>query len=213
MKDQLLRNLHLVLILYAGFMLYTQYEEHTAQIEKLTTEIETVKIKTDKAKKDLVKIEKFKEQVGNFKKRVEEINTQIDKVQKQLPTDVNDTVVQQMVGNVARDLRIVDPTPAPGKEQLNGFYFAKEYNFSGKGTFLQLLVLLEQLEKSERILNVKSLTFDKPDKFTRSRFQVLQAKVTLESYRYNSKFEQKSGIDEIQSDLKNKKINKKRPKK
>ena len=41
----------------------------------------------------------------------------------------------------ATKLKIKDPSPIPDKEMNNGFYFAKDYKFSGYGTFIQFLIL------------------------------------------------------------------------
>jgi hypothetical protein len=77
-----------------------------------------------------------------------------------------------------------------------GFYFAKDYKFTGTGTFLQFLILMEKLEvmaSNDRILNVKSLSLSVTDRLAendkKSRFQLLNFEAKIESFRYNPNYD------------------------
>lgn len=196
MKNSILKNLHLIIIIYAFWGFYNIYEEKTLLIETERNETPSLETKISNSKKKLKEINKFKENLKNSKERVTEVVKQIEKVQKQLPSDVNDAEVQELVGNIAKDLKIKNPSPSAGKETLNGFYFAKDYNFSGRGTFLQFLIFFENLSKAERILNVKELSFTYVKENIRSRFQVLEMAAIVESFRYNKKHKEK--VDEVE---------------
>lgn len=191
MKDFIIKNLHLLIIAYAGMGLYELYEQKTLQLEQEKQETPKYENKIRRAKRKLREINKFKQNLNVSRERVKEVVKQIEKVQKQLPTDVNDAEVQQLVGNIAKDLRMKNPSPSPGKEVLNGFYFAKDYQFSARGTFLQFLIFFENLSKAERILNVKKVRMAHIDKKLRSRFQVLEIQATVESFRYNKNYKEK----------------------
>ena len=132
------------------------------------------------------------------KERVKEVVKQIEKVQKQLPTDVNDTQVQSIIGDIANNLKIKDPSPTPEEETNNGFYFAKEYKFSAYGTFIQFLIFFENLEKTERILNIKSLKITFDQEKTRGRFPIVNLDTVIESFRYNQSYRERSGVEEIE---------------
>ena len=191
MKNTILKNLHTIIILYALWGFYNIYEEKMLQIEQEQQETPVLQSKIEKSKRKLKQIEKFKKNLEVSKERVKEVVKQIEKVQKQLPSDINDAAVQELVGNIAKDLKVKNPSPSAGKETLNGFYFAKDYNFSGRGTFLQFLIFFENLAKAERILNVKELTLNHVTEDIRSRFQVLDMKAIVESFRYNTKHVEK----------------------
>lgn len=202
MKDMLIKYIHFFVILYAVWSFSELFNQHEEKLANLNAELQGQQSLVAKTEVKLKKIAEFKKKVGNFKERVREITIQIEKVQKQLPADVNDTEVQQLVGGIAKDLKIKNPAPSPGKEEPNGFYFAKNYDFQASGTFLQFLILLEQLEKSERILNVKDFEFKKPESNERSRFQVLNAMITLESFRYNTNYKEDDGVKSIEQKFK-----------
>ena len=59
--------------------------------------------------------------------------------------------------------------------------------------------MFENLEKSERILNVKGFEIKDKNTVTRGRFKVLSVETNIESYRYNSNYKEKSGVEEIEN--------------
>lgn len=194
MKEFLIKNIHLFIFAYAAFGLYGIYEEKMLSLEQEKQQTPGFENKIKKAKKKLSEIDKFKKNLSTSKERVAEVVKQIEKIQKQLPADVNDAEVQELVGNIAKDLRIKDPAPSPSSETLNGFYFAKDYVFTGKGTFLQFLILFEKLAKAERILNVKKVVMAYDNNNLRSRFQVLQIEAIVESFRYNPNYKERVDV-------------------
>jgi len=198
-KEMLVKNIHWFLIAYTAMGLFTIYEEKTFALEQVKGQPETVRVKISKAKNKLKQIERFKKNLSKSKEKVKEVVKQIEKIQKQLPSDVNDTEVQSLIGDIAVGLKIRDPQPSPDQESNNGFYFTKEYKFNGTGTFLQFLIFFENLEKAERILNVKNFSLVADKSQMKSRFPILQLKTTIESYRYNTSYKEKSGVDEIES--------------
>ena len=123
-------------------------------------------------------------------------------MQKQLPTDVNDAKVQEMLGGIASKLKIKKPVQFPEAESNKGFYFAKEYTFKGRGTFLQSLIFFENLAKTERILNVKNVKISQSPEKDRGRFQIIEMETRVESFRYNEGHEEKSGVEEIEQQFK-----------
>jgi len=198
MKNMLIKNIHWLIILYSISGLHTMYEETELELENSRGRIPAIQSKITRSKNKIKRINKFKKNLTASKERVEVVVEQIEKVQKQLPADVNDAKVQELVGNIAKDLKIVEPSPTPGAEVMNGFYFTKEYNYSGKGTFLQHLIFFEKLNSAERILNVKNLKLTLSKDFKRSRFKILELSTTIESYRYNKNYKERSGVKEIE---------------
>ena len=202
MKEQLVKNFHWIIIAYASLGLYELYEEKNQQLLNSSQLAPPVVSKITRAKNEIKKIERFKKNLSKSKERVQEVVKQIEKVQKQLPTNVNDTEVQSLIGDIAQKLKIQDPSPEPGAEVNNGFYFTKEYKFKGVGTFLQALILFENLENAERILNVKSFELAVDSTKAKSRFPILNISTSVESYRYNNRYKEKSGVDEIENQFK-----------
>lgn len=203
MKNILIKYIHWVILLYAGNNLFTLYTEKSEALTQLESATEPMKVNIAREERKLKQIEEFKKNLEVTKNRVKEVVTEIEKVQKQLPEDLNAAVVQEMLSDLSTKLKIKNITQTPGNETMQGFYFVKEYNLRGIGTYLQSLILLENIEKSERILNVKSFEMSYSKEENRSRFPVLDVSLVLESYRYNKSYKEKSGVEEIENQFKN----------
>tara|TARA_Y100001936_G_C16007069_1_gene631385 strand:+ start:511 stop:1125 length:615 start_codon:yes stop_codon:yes gene_type:complete len=202
MKDTLVKNLHWFILAYAAQMLYFMYVEKDEQYQALIQQTPGIQGKIAREKRKLGQIEEFKKNLNQTKERVKEVVKQIEKVQKQLPTDVNDAKVQEMLGGIASKLKIKKPVQFPEAESNKGFYFAKEYTFKGRGTFLQSLIFFENLAKTERILNVKNVKISQSPEKDRGRFQIIEMETRVESFRYNEGHEEKSGVEEIEQQFK-----------
>lgn len=203
MKESLLGNFHWIIILFTAYNLFVLYEEKVLEIENAKALVSAEQRKIDVNEKKLAEIEKFKKNLEASKERVNEVIKQIEKVQKQLPTDVNDTQVQQLMGGISNDLKIKNPRAIPSTETPNGFYFQKEYEFHARGTFLQFLVFFENLSKAERILNVKELVMARNSEKKQGRYQVLDLMAKVESFRYNVNHRESDGLKEIEANYGN----------
>lgn len=199
MKELLIKNIHWLLIFYAANNIFMLYEEKSEQFENIIAQTPVLSAKIQKEKRKLVQIEDFKKNLSATKKRVTEVVKQIEKVQKQLPSDVNDAEVQKLLSNIGSKLRVQDEQQAPKNETNNGFYFAKEYEYKARGTFIQSLIFFENLEKAERILNVKSFQINRIQENVRSRFQIVDFKIVIESFRYNKNYRERDAVKEIEN--------------
>jgi Tfp pilus assembly protein PilO len=188
--EPLIKNLHYIILAYVGMNLFFAYEEHTEQVDQKTAYLTSIQAKRDKLKIKLNKIDKFKKNLAASEQRVQEVLGQIEKLQKQLPSDSNDAVVQNMLGSKGKELMMRNPKPEPGDEKNNGFYLSREYTFKAKSTFLQFLIFMENVGKSERILNVTNLSLKHSEDPDRSSQQILDVFTTIESYRYNKDFKE-----------------------
>ena len=202
MKDQIVKNLHWFIIAYVAWGIFGIYEEKMAMLENVKNAIPPIQTKIAQGKKKISEIETFKKNLTQSKERVEEVVKQIEKAQKQLPSDVNDTEVQELLGGIASGIRMKDPSPTPGKENNLGFYFAKEYEFKGVGTFIQHLIFFENLEKADRILNVKNVAMKLDESSIKSRFPIVMLQTLVESFRYNTAYREKSYVQDIEKQFK-----------
>lgn len=202
MKNLLVKNMHWLIIAYSLNGIFTMYTEKQEALDELVSRTPSIKAKMQREKRSLSQINEFKKNLSKTKERVKEVVKQIEKAQRQLPSDVNDAEVQEILGGFADKLKMKKPRQAPGVEANLGFYFAKEYDFQARGTFLQSLIFFESLAKSERILNVKRLSITHSKEQERSRFQIIDLQTTVESFRYNTNYKEKSGVEEIEKQFK-----------
>jgi Tfp pilus assembly protein PilO len=213
LKNNILKQLHLLLLIYFGYGFYVTFDEHETVMAQLNSKQNSIKSKIKKEKKKLKKLNKFRESLKQTKERVEGVAEQINKVQKQLPTNVNDTEVLEFLTSEARALNIRNPNMSPLKEDANGFYFTKNYEVKGSGTYLQFLILLEKISSSERLFNVSELLFEKDLNGQKGRFRTATMLAKLQSYRYNESHKEQSGIKEIEKQFNTKKKSKRNKRK
>lgn len=202
MKNKLLGNIHWIFFLMAAMNLFDLFEISSEKVETTKTSIDGLESKRIQQNRKLAQITKFKENLSQSKERVLEVVKQIEKVQKQLPTNVNDAEVASKVTEIAEELKFRDITITPKAEVANGFYFTKNYSFKSEGTFLQSIILFENLQKTERILNIKDFEVKQISENLRGKFKVLNVAIGIESYRYNNSYKEKSGVEEIENEFK-----------
>lgn len=202
MKNKILANFHIVFFFMAAMNLFELYEENTQKIESTENSIQSLEAKKIKQTRKLKQIETFKKNLSRSKERVIEVVKQIEKVQRQLPSDVNDAQVATKLSDLTKDLKFQNVNISPLKEENNGFYFTKKYSLKSEGTFLQSIILLENIQKQERILNVKNFEMKEIVENVRGRFKVLQLSTEIESYRYNTRYKEESGVQEIEKKFK-----------
>ena len=100
--------------------------------------------------------------------------------------------------SIADKLKIRDIRVNPSEETDKGFYYAKSYEIEATGTYLQFLLLLENLSDSERILNVKNIKIERNSSQSKGRYEIIKISAIIESYRYNPAYRESRGIEEIE---------------
>lgn len=187
------KYLHFIILAYCLMIGFEYQEEMSLKVNQVSEELLILEGKLERSERDLSKVKKFQENLEESKKRVNEVVAEIEKMQRQLPSDIQDTVVTGKLSDFANDLKMLNPSSAPKLEVDNKFYISKEYSFSAQATFLQVLIFFEKLEnlsKSDRILNVKRLKMiNAKNADPRSRFKILDFDTTVEAYRYNNAYD------------------------
>lgn len=187
--DKILGNIHWLIIIYAVYSYYGDYEQFEMQMQGLKGQKEAAEANVNRNKLKLKKIAKYRDDLDKYQKWVVEVTEQIDKLRKRLPSEINDGFMMQSIREKASEMNIISPLVQSGKDILNGFYIKKNYTLNGKGTFLQFLVFLENVDKFEQLLNVNTLELKAPDRDKqRGRFFIVDGMVELEAYRYNPSY-------------------------
>jgi Tfp pilus assembly protein PilO len=182
---KLLLNLDLIFLLVVALSYSGSFTEHTKKVSMLTSQQQSALEKEKKLKVQVEIALKFKENLEASKKRVEYVTEQIKTVQQQLPTVVADTEVLDFLAQNADSLNIRDLAQKALQEELIDFYYSKKFEFNAQGTFLQFLVFLEKLADAERIYNIQKMSLRRGSGKQKGRFEMVDFKAVIESYRYN----------------------------
>lgn len=185
-------KIHIFIFLYAAYTAWEMWEEHTVKIQSSNTQVESLRNKVKKLKRDKVQLKSFLEDIDKAKERIKVVEEEVIKLQRKLPSKIVDTENLSLIKSIGNSINIKNIFLAPGPEDNRGFYIAKKYDLTATGTYLQFLLLFEKLSTTEQLFNVVSIELNKSDVKRRGRYQLINAKLSIESYRYNPDYQEKS---------------------
>jgi len=189
MLEKFMGKVHIFIIAYALYTAWQSWTDVNLKLEESNSEFESLNIRVRKLKKEKRKIAKFLKDIEKAKKKMLLVEEEVKIIQKKLPAKIDDTENLGMIKKIALGLNIKNIFLAPGKEDNRGFYFAKKYDLTATGTYLQFLLLCEKLSTSERLYNVVDIELMKSKVNRRGRFQLVNGKFSIESFRYNLNFD------------------------
>ncbi|PIK14479.1 type 4a pilus biogenesis protein PilO [Halobacteriovorax sp. JY17] len=209
---KLVANLHIFIFLYLAFGVFTKFQEHSEKLLQMEGQIPALTAKINKNKREKKQLSSYLKDVEAAKERIELVATEVEKIQKKLPDTVDDTKNLSLLKSLAEKLNIKSIYLTPLEEITKGFYIAKRYSMKASGTYLQFLMLMEQVGNAQSILNVKRIALENQQEKQRGRFQIINADIIIETYRYNTGYKESRGIEDIEKSLSAKKKVKKAPK-
>lgn len=204
MLASLLNYTWVLILAYGGWEGYLLYEAYETDLLSLESQLPIVQNKIRKAKKEKKQIRTYLKDIEEAKSNIELVAKEVESLQKKLPESIKDTENLGLIKQIAEGLNIKNIFLSPGIEENKGFYFTKRYEFTATGTYLQFLIFFEKIGASERLLNIKTIEIKKSETRQRGRFQLINAKVIVEAYRYNPDHKEDRGIDKIETNFKNK---------
>ncbi|CBW25067.1 putative pilus assembly protein [Halobacteriovorax marinus SJ] len=197
----LVSKIHIFIFLYLAFGVFTKWQEHSEKLSQMEMQIPAVTAKINKSKREKKQITAYLKDVEAAKERIELVAQEVEKIQRKLPDVVDDTKNLSLLKNLAEKLNIRSIYLTPLDEITKGFYIAKRYSLKASGTFLQFLMLMEQIGSTQTILNVKRISLENQQEKQRGRFQIIDADIIIETYRYNSNYKESRGIEDIEKNL------------
>lgn len=200
MKESLgkiLGQLHLIIALYGLWSIYGIYDSHTTALAQIEEQFPAIQAEIDEAEKKLSQIEEFRKNLEASRVRVTEVFNSIGQVQKQLPPEINDIEILDFFSKEGKSLNIPEIESTPSPEQAMGFYVSKPYKIIARGTFLQFVVFLERIDASERLFNVNTVLIKTDEEAQKTRFRVVDMEVELQTFKYNSRHVETSGVETI----------------
>lgn len=201
----LIEKLHWFVFMYTIFLAYEMYAVHDEKKLSLEARVPVMDQKLEVAKKKVSDLKKYFKDIEAAKRNIERVAQEVEKVQRRLPSDIADSENLKMIQGIASRLNIREVFIKPETEIDKGFYFIKNYVLTAEGTYLQFLVLFEKIAESKRLLNIKDVFFEQiTDRNQRARFKLIKGTIIVQAYRYNSRYKESRGIEEIESEFKNK---------
>ena len=198
---KILNYIHFLLIGWALWSAWDQYEQHTLRLEELEGALPPIQANLAKSKRQLTSLKKYYKDVEAAKERIDTVAKQVEELQKQLPNEISDTQNLHFFSEMARTLNMRDVYLNPDREDIHGFYITKEYLLKASGTYLQFLVFLEKLEQEQKLYNIKTLQLTETGKNQKGRYQLINGEIRILAYRYNTGYKEDRGFDKIETEI------------
>ena len=209
-----IEKLHWVVFFYTIFLAFELYSNHDEKMLSLNARLPVVEQKLKVARKKVTDLKKYFKDIEAAKRNIERVAQEVEKVQRRLPSDIADSENLKLIQEIATNLNIREVFIKPETEIDKGFYFIKNYILTAEGTYLQFLVLFEKIAESKRLLNIKNILFEEiSNREQRARFKLIKGRIVVQAYRYNANFKESRGIEEIESEFKEKTRKERRKKK
>ncbi len=198
----LIKNIHLLIIALAAYNVYTLWSEKSGEMDGLQQQIDSANASLVGKRKNKKEIQSFFKDINEAKDRIERVALEIEKTQQQLPSEINDGELIQFISKKAEELNIRDINITPDATDDNkGFFSIRKYTLKAKGTYVQFLILFENISDYKRILNIGAVTFNRNNLIQRSRFQIIDGEIQILAYKYNVGYKEDRGIDKIDQEL------------
>ena len=144
MNKQLFKMLPWLIIVYGIFNCYTLFTEHDESSSMLQQQLDAADVQLVKIKKKVASIKQNEEKLKEYESRISEVRKQVEQLKIQMPSESDQTAVLQELTNIAQELNLKDVTFNPSPKVDRGMYLINTISLSGKGTYLQFLILFEK---------------------------------------------------------------------
>lgn len=197
-----LKNFHWLLISYTLYGAYLLYEEKANTLDNIENQIKPTVSEFSSNAKNLEEIKRYLNNINEEKQKIEKVALEIERNQQLLPSEFDDAGNIQALKKWADDLNIRDIGISPDLEKEKEFLVTRSYKVKVKATFIQLLILLEKIGGYKRIMNVGQISYNIDSESQKGRFQIIDAELFVEVYRYNSKHKEDRGYDKVEQKFK-----------
>jgi len=197
MLNKIIKYSYLLLVAFACYQGYERWNEGKEVLAGLEAEKENIINALEVKKKRLKDLDDYFSRVEERQAGIDLILKSIDKFQRLLPNVNDDLKNKQILKEMAkkvnlREVKILSKDPVE-KE----FYFLSTYELIAQGTYLQFLLFLEEVSNSKRLLNISFVQFQMPKIKQKGRYIVIDGKIIIESFRYNSKNDEGASVQDI----------------
>jgi Tfp pilus assembly protein PilO len=190
MNKQLFKILPWLIIFYGGFNCYTLYTEHEENSLMLQEQLAASDTQLVKIKKKVANIKQNEEKLREYETKISEVRKQIEELKVRMPSEADQTAVLQELTNTAQELNLKDVTFNPAPKADRGMYLINTISLSGKGTYLQFLILFEKIKANKRFFNVDNFQLVESPADNKGRFIFVNVKADLQTYEYNQNYKE-----------------------
>ncbi len=158
-----------------------------AEMQRLEAQNTTMQNKIKEAREFVKSLETKRAELRKLASQLEELKASLSE-----NMDVADFLKMTITEAKKVGLNVISLRPAEKKKEE--FYTEQTFELNFRGVYVQLMVLLERLSQSQRIIRVESFNM-KPIGSSLSRYVELEGTVQLKTYAYNGSKADQLGKD------------------
>lgn len=184
MKDLLFKYIHIFIFLYGAWDIFGIHDEFLVQQEQLQGQLDAQKAQLEKAQLRVKRIDDNQQKIAEYESALQKLESEFETLKIKMPPRSDQPKILQDLSTVARDLNIktIVFNPLPSENRTD--YVVNKVELSGKGTFLQFLLYLEQISKSERFFYIDQVLMTKSADQQKGRFVFVETKSVIQTFEH-----------------------------
>jgi len=191
---KLLKHIYILILAYTAYVGYEMWGEKEIELANEINVLDQIITKVKEKEEELKSLEAYYKDVDLAIENIKLVMLQVKDLQSKLPSKNDDLTNFQTIKNIGSQINMQSMELSSSKEEPKDFYFVTRYNLKATGTYLQFLLLLEQISKGQRMLNIPAIELKEKATRQKGRYVLVDGNVTIESYRYNSKYAESDDV-------------------
>jgi len=191
---KLLKHIYILILAYGAYVGYETWGEKEIELANEINVLDQIITKVKEKEEELKLLEAYYKDVDLAIENIKLVMLQVKDLQSKLPSKNDDLTNLQTIKNIGSQINMQSMELSSSKEEQRDFYFVTRYNLKATGTYLQFLLLLEQISKGQRLLNIPAIELKEKATRQKGRYVLVDGNVTVESYRYNTKYEESDDV-------------------
>lgn len=173
---------------YGAFNIFTLYTEHEEAYALVLGQKDSVDAQLIKIRKKVSFIKENEDKLKQYESKIVDVKKQMEDLKVKMPTESDQTAVLQELTNNAQELNLKDVNFFPVPKANRNLYIVNSVSLTGKGTYLQFLILFEKILSNKRFFNVSNFVLTELPGENKGRFTFVSVQADLETFEYNNDY-------------------------
>lgn len=189
----------LVALAYCGWLAYDYYYDFQQNPEspknQKLAQIEVAKKQNETLRKRIREINEFFKNLEVKKQELRALAQELDGMKASLSESIDVPAFMNLITTEARKLGLTVARIRPAESHRRDYYGEQDFELNFRGVYVQLLVFLNRLAQSTKIMRVETYQM-RPRNSSRARFVELEGTIQIKAYYYVGSKEDKMGRGE-----------------
>ena len=181
-------------LLYFAYGYYNFLNDPSSPLNVKKAELTRIETENSAMQKKIQAAREFVKNLETKRTDLRKMAAQLEELKASLSENMDVADFLKMTITEAKKVGLNVISLKPGDKKKEEFYTEQTFEMTFRGVYVQLMVLLERLSQSQRIIRVESFSM-KPIGSSLSRYVELEGMVQLKTYAYNGSKADQLGKD------------------